>query len=170
MHEFPKELTSGFSHSWEVTLPEYPTSESWNIRYLVRIKSDRLLDIPATTSDNAYQFSISSDDLKGVLLSVVPWQCVAVKGDIRKLVTNGKVKLVPDLSDTSVDFRDYPEKMLAAVDAVLEGRLDDPITEVEYNGRRLKYLPVNELLELRKMFLTMLPQNQRIQTIRMEFR
>ncbi|QSH42405.1 hypothetical protein P0136_02935 [Lentisphaerota bacterium ZTH] len=91
--------------------------------------------------------------------AVVPWQGVAVKSDIRKLLTSGKVKLVPDLSDTSVDFRDYPEKMLAAVDAVLEGRLDDPITEVEYNGRRLKYLPVNELLDLSKMFLTTLPQN-----------
>ncbi|QSH42404.1 hypothetical protein P0136_02940 [Lentisphaerota bacterium ZTH] len=64
MHEFPKELTSGFSHSWAVILPEYPTSAGWNLRYLVSIKSDRLLDIPDATSDNAYQFSISCDDLK----------------------------------------------------------------------------------------------------------
>ncbi|MCP3967830.1 MAG: hypothetical protein GY718_16005, partial [Lentisphaerae bacterium] len=81
-----------------------------------------------------------------------------------------KVRLHADLSDSNVDPRSYPEKMLEAINAVLAGKLDNPVTETEYNGRRLKYMPPGELIRLRTLFLSMLPQNQGIRTIKVEFK
>ncbi|MCP3968692.1 MAG: hypothetical protein GY718_20520, partial [Lentisphaerae bacterium] len=98
------------------------------------------------------------------------WQCQAIKGDEKYLVASGKVRLHADLSDLNVDSRSYPEKMLEAINAVLAGKLDNPVVETEYNGRRLKYMTTSELLRLRTLFLRMLPQNQGIRTIKVEFK
>ncbi|MCP4103172.1 MAG: hypothetical protein GY750_17385 [Lentisphaerae bacterium] len=170
MTAFPYEFTVGCSQRWEVSFTEYPPTDGWTLRYLIRVTTDRIIELIATPTDDKYTFTLSADALAGIEPAVVKWQCQAIKDDEKYLVTSGKVRLHADLSDSNVDPRSYPEKMLEAINAVLAGKLDNPVTETEYNGRRLKYMPPGELIRLRTLFLSMLPQNQGIRTIKVEFK
>ncbi|MCP4102877.1 MAG: hypothetical protein GY750_15880 [Lentisphaerae bacterium] len=170
MTAFPYELTAGCSQHWEVSFTEYLPTDGWTLRYLIRVSTDRIIELTATPTDDTHTFTLSADALVGVEPAVVKWQCQAIKGDEKYLVASGKVRLHADLSDSNVDPRSYPEKMLEAINAVLAGKLDNPVTETEYNGRRLKYMAPGELIRLRTLFLSMLPQNQGIRTIKVEFK
>ena len=170
MTAFPYELTAGCSCNWEVSFAEYPPIDGWGLCYLIRVSTDRIIELTSTTEDDTHAFTLSADALTGIEPAVVKWQCQAIKGDEKYLVASGKVRLHPDLSDPNVDPRSYPEKMLEAINAVLAGKLDNPVTETEYNGRRLKYMTTSELLRLQTLFLSMLPQNQGIRTIKVEFK
>ncbi|MCP3967992.1 MAG: hypothetical protein GY718_16860, partial [Lentisphaerae bacterium] len=149
---------------------EYLPTDGWTLRYLIRVSNDRIIELTATPENDKYTFTLSADALTGIEPAVVKWQCQAIKGDEKYLVASGKVRLYPDLSDPNIDPRSYPEKMLEAINAVLTGKLDNPVVEAEYNGRRLKYMTTSELLRLRTLFLSMLPQNQGIRTIKVEFK
>jgi len=170
MSAFPYELTAGCSLHWEVSFTEYLPTDGWTLCYLIRVSNDRIIKLNSTSADDKYTFTLAADALAGIEPSVVRWQCQAIKGDEKYLVASGKVRLHPDLSDPNVDPRSYPEKMLEAINAVLAGKLDNPVVETEYNGRRLKYMTSNELLRLRTLFLSMLPKNRGIRTVKVEFR
>ncbi|MCP3966997.1 MAG: hypothetical protein GY718_11690, partial [Lentisphaerae bacterium] len=119
MTAFPYELTASCSQHWEVSFAEYPPTDGWTLRYLIRVSTDRIIELTATPEDDTYTFTMAADVLAGVEASVVKWQCQAIKGDEKYLVASGKVRLHADLSDLNVDSRSYPEKMLEAINAVL---------------------------------------------------
>ncbi|SFO63572.1 hypothetical protein SAMN05216567_101887 [Variovorax sp. OK605] len=50
------------------------------------------------------------------------------------------------------DVRSHARRTLDAIEAVLEGRATSATAEYEINGRRLKYIPLNELHAMRSKY------------------
>ncbi|MCP3967037.1 MAG: hypothetical protein GY718_11920, partial [Lentisphaerae bacterium] len=92
MTAFPYELTAGCSQHWEVSFTEYPPIDGWGLRYLIRVSTDRIIELTSTTENDTHTFTLSADALTGIEPAVVKWQCQAIKGDEKYLVASGKVR------------------------------------------------------------------------------
>ena len=78
------------------------------------------------------------------------WEAVAINAalGVNTLVGTGIVNVLPDPAST-YDPRTPIEMALAAIDAVLAGRLSDPLAEYEIDGVRAKRIPPQDLLTIR---------------------
>ena len=78
------------------------------------------------------------------------WEAVAISValGVHTLVGTGIVTVLPDPA-SAYDPRTPAEMALAAIDAVLAGRLSDPLAEYEIDGVQAKRIPPQDLLTIR---------------------
>lgn len=158
---FPIRLNAGFDNTWDIEAEDYLAADGWTLKYVLRPVGVEAIEITAVTipGETAFRFVFSKSS--GVALSggMAVWQCSAERLSERILFATGRVEVISDLNNKAADPRPYAERMIAGIDAALEDRIDDPACEQEYNGRKIKYMAMSELLRLRGYFLEMLPDN-----------
>lgn len=157
---FPIRLNAGFDNTWDVEAEDYPAADGWTLKYVLRPVGAEPIEITATIpSETAFRFVFSKSSGAALSGGIAAWQCSAERLEERILLASGRVEIIPDFNNKAVDPRSRPEIMIAAIDAALEGRADDPACEYEYDGRKVKYMSTSELLRLRGYFLELLPDN-----------
>lgn len=161
MEGFPLRLDAGFDNIWEVAADDYLAADGWALKYILRPAGAEPIEITAIPieTESAVRFVFSSSSSATLSGGMAAWQCAAERTGERILLASGRVEIVPDYKNKVADPRSYAERMIAAIDAALEGRTDDSASEYEYNGRKVKYMSTSELLRLRGYFLEMLPEN-----------
>lgn len=80
------------------------------------------------------------------------WIAWVESGTEKFTVDEGSTELLPDYrtgeESVALDDRSHARKMLDAIEAWLESR-DPAVAEYEIAGRRMKYVPISELMRLR---------------------
>lgn len=146
----PAQFTAGDTLSFTQSLADYPASAGWVLHYRL-INASGKQDIVSTASGDDHVFNISAATTVEYSAGIYDWQAyVDGVASQRFTVGNGRVTILPNLAGQSAGFdnRSAARKALDAVNLWLGSR-DLAVAEYEISGRRMKYIPMGELLSLR---------------------
>ena len=148
------EIVAGDSANFTDEFPGYLASAGWQLSYvLMNIQKEHHVTYEATANGDGFERLIRPSDSAQLPAGIYERSAVLSLGDLRKTYSLSSVNVLPDPSN-AYDSRSYPEKMLAAIEAVLENRASR--IEAEYttsSGRQLKLLSPDELIVLRSRFM-----------------
>lgn len=157
-------IYAGDTVSFTVTLADYPASV-WTLSY-------RLTPRAAGT---AYTFSAtaSGDDhlVEVAAATTATWApgeytvaAWVASGSERYTVESesGQVTLKPNPSSLTAgtDTRSHAARVLAAIEAAIEGRADSSVDYLQINGRQVRHIPHDQLLVLRDRYRTEVKREQ----------
>jgi len=158
----PKQITAGTSVEWIVTLADFKPSDGWLLSYHLRgpSKLDLTHDTPLTDDLN---FAVKLTTAKSSLLTAGRYfyQAFVVRGSgdtqEKRLVDNGEIEVLANLSDADegYDGRSQNEKMLAAIDAMLQKKATRDQQSYTIGQRTLTRIPLDQLLQWRKYYASL---------------
>lgn len=146
----PMQIVAGDTIQWQISLDDYLPADGWVLKYRL-INALGKIDITASASGSDHLVSVSAATSAGYPAGEYDYQAyVEGTGAKRYTVAAGRIKILPNLAGvaTTYDNRTTAKKALDAVNAWLGSR-DLAVAEYEIAGRRMKYIPVAELITLR---------------------
>lgn len=149
----PPSLVQGDAALWRVTpaqQPNYLAADDWFLRYsfVNSSFSFRFDSVPAVED---HEFLVESSVSITWPAGDYSYQLQALNASgLRLTIGNGRFVVTPDYSSgTNFDARSSARRALENVTAVIENRATSATSEYEIAGRKLKYISVSELLQLR---------------------
>ena len=152
----PKEVVVGDFIQWKRSdLTDYPTSSGYTAEYVARItgggSNEIKLPQSASSTDDYYLFTVSSDTSASFLPGLYHWQLeiTQTSSGNRIVVDTGDFTAIPDMDSNQADPRIHAEIMVDKIQSLLEGKADSDVAEYTIAGRSLTKLSFKELLEAR---------------------
>ena len=148
----PKKLHAGDSIAWGRTVPEYRASEGWSLHYVLH--GPQVIELDAFADADAYRVEIAASETKEWASGQYRWAAYVIgPGDQRYTIDTGSIFIAPNLLLAEPgDVRSHAKRMLALIQAALEKRIPKDQQSYEIDGQRLDRIPVERLMELRKMY------------------
>ncbi len=153
LDKFPAVIQAGDTLSLLISLANFP-APTWSLTLTLIIPGGSGAPItigPSTPNGSNHSLAVPATTTAGWVAGSYACQCKATDGTNVATVDRGTTTILPALA-ANVDPRTHEEKCLAAVTAVIEGRIDDPITEYRIGEREAKRIPMFELLKLRAYY------------------
>lgn len=150
----PSSLRAGDTWKWTRTLADYPAG-TWTLKYRFK-NATAYFEIVAGTSGTDHLVSVAAATTAAYAAGSYTWMAWVEGGSSEKYtVDTGTLAVDSDYraSTAAYDGRSHARKMLDAIEAWLEAR-DPAVAEYEIAGRRMKYIPVAELVKLRSRYKT----------------
>ena len=159
----------GDTLNFPTTVPDYLASDGWTLRYrlIPRTVGGAAIDLLAITDpDNADGYAVqeSAATTAAWAAGEYSWASWVSKGAEVYSLGSGTCTLLPD-PRTAVGGHDGRTSAAIALDnvtATLQGRATSAVLEYEIAGRRLKYIPVADLIALESKLQTAVAAEQRV--------
>lgn len=150
----PSALRAGDTWKWTRTLADYP-APTWTLKYRFKHPTAAGFEIVASASGTDHSITLAAAD-SGKTAGTYSWIAWVEGGSSEKYtVGEGVVEITADYrsgaATTVLDDRTHAAKVLAAIEAWIEGR-DMAVAEYEIAGRRMKYIPIADLVKLRNRY------------------
>jgi len=147
----PAALRAGDTATWLKSLPDFPAGAGWSLEYTL-INATGKITITSTAQGNDHKIRVLPATTTGWAAGTYAWQCRATDGTDTVTIATGNLEIKPNFAGlTTSDQRSFAQKTLAALEAWIENH-DPGVAEYEIAGRRMKYIPVTDLLKLRSQF------------------
>ncbi len=157
----PEKINAGDTLKWKrVDLIDYPASQ-WTLTYsavsnAVGSSKIEIIAVQDGTSEN-FLIDKSSTDTAAYVAGKYSYVAHVSKVDERYQVACGSWEILPDIAAKTGPFddRNHVEKVLAALEEVIEGRALQDYLEYAIEGvlgRRLKSVPIEELLKVYQQY------------------
>ena len=148
----PQSLRLGDTASWSRSLADYPASAGWVLSYAL-VKSGTRITFTASASGDDHLVSVSAATTAAWTAGTYQWQARVSKAGEAYTIGTGSIELLVDFATqaSGYDARSHARKTLEAIKAWIEGR-DMGVAEYEIAGRRLKTIPIGDLLKLRDRY------------------
>lgn len=145
----PETITAGLTVKYTVTHSDYPASDGWALKlYLAGISV--ITPINGNASGDAFAVTLSSAVTATLKAGTYTWRELVTKSGETYEAASGVVRVLPDIAQAGAgDFQSADEKMLAIVEAALEGRLSQDMESYSIAGRAVTKIPASELLAIR---------------------
>lgn len=160
----PSSVAAGDTVTWRRTLDDYPASAGWALGYVL-INGTAKVTISSTASGDDHLVSVAASTTTGWTAGTYAWRARVTKGAEVYTVGEGRMTVRPSFGASTFDARTHARKTLEAVEAVIEGRASSAVLEYEIAGRRLKNIPVAELLSLRDRYRTEVTREEAAATV-----
>ena len=144
----PNSIFAGDTCKWSKTISDYPSSDGWTLTYSFRGPS-QLADVQASTSGSGYLVTIAAALTEVLQSGTYTWAARVSKAGETYTVARGVFSLVEVEGALVVS---HNAKMLAAIEAALEGRVLVDMEQYTIGGRMVTKIPVKELTALRGMY------------------
>jgi hypothetical protein len=147
----PESLVAGDTWHWTKSVADYPPGDGWTLKYSIRGPSVLLdTNVTVTEDGSVYDVVVDADKTSALEPGTYRWQARVEKDGARYTVDSGVILVERDLSQAAEgDAQPYSEKMLAAIDAVLTGRITADVEQYQIAGRAVTKIPIAELRKLR---------------------
>lgn len=149
----PAELRAGDTWTWTRSLAAYPAG-TWTLKYRFKSAAGGF-EIVAAASGTDHLVSVAAATTAPYVAGDYTWIAWVESGAEKFTVAQGSATVLPDyragLADVALDDRSHAQKMLDKIDAWLETR-DPAVAEYEIAGRRMKYIPITELIKLQDRY------------------
>lgn len=148
----PASIRAGDFATWTKTLGDYPASAGWVLSYALVKTGTRIL-FSATASGDDHLIAVPAATTAAWAAGTYTWSARVTKTTEVYTVGSGSIELLPDLAAASggLDARSHAVKTLEALEAWIETR-DAAVAEYEIAGRRMKFIPIGELLKMRDQY------------------
>lgn len=144
----PSSIFAGDTVLFTKTISDYPSSDGWILTYSFRGPSS-LADQVATTSGSGYAVTIPVSATAPLLAGTYYWNARVSKAGEVHTVARGvlTVTLVAGALVLS-----HNEKMLAAINAALEGRVVADMQQYTISGRMVTKIPFEKLMHYKGVY------------------
>lgn len=146
----PDVIVAGDTAKWLRSLDDYPASASWVLTYTL-VSAAQRYNFSATASGSDHLVTVAATTTAAWVAGTYTWRAQVSKAGEVYTVGSGSIKVRPSFS-AATDGRSHARKALEAIEAVIEGRATSEVLEYEIANRRLKYIPLSELLQLRDRY------------------
>lgn len=147
----PASIRAGDSLSWLISLPDYPAASGWSLSYAL-VNADGRITLTSAASGNSHSVTATAATTANYKAGTYTYHCRVSNGADVVTVAVGTIDVLPDLATmVALDTRTHAAKVLAKIEAWLENH-DPAVAEYEIAGRRMKYIPIAELLKLRDRY------------------
>lgn len=164
----PDVLNVGDTWKWTKTLADYPAS-TWALSYNFKSAAGGFA-ITATASGDDHAVNVAYGTTSGYAAGFYTWTASVTAGGERYIVDSGTCTLNPDFragtATAAYDGRTHARTVLDAIEAVIENRATVDQQEYEIAGRRLKRMPIADLLKLRQHYKTEVQSEAMAEAIR----
>lgn len=149
----PTKLFAGDTAIWTRVQVDYPADAGWVLSYFFSFGSADPQKVDAVASGADHLLTLTPTITSAWAPGACHWMAqVALNGEVHT-VDSGTFDVLPNPSQ-AYDRRTHAEKCLAAITAVIEGQMGDPIVEYEIDGVKAKKLPHEQLVALRAKYLS----------------
>jgi hypothetical protein len=156
----PSAIVAGDTVSWTRSFADFPASQGWALAYKLRNAWDKI-NISASASGDDFLVSISAATSAAYVVGDYSFDAYATKGSERHTVASGKITVLPNLDTTSaVDDRSFNQRMVDAIEDLLEGRATADVQAYQIGGRQLTKMTVDELEKWRAQYRFRLNREQ----------
>lgn len=151
MPHIPDRFTAGTTLSLSVALTAYPPPE-WSLTLLLRGPEQR--DLASTPDDTLHAFEVPATETAGWAAGAYWYSLRATDGAEVHELESGTLAVDPDLASVAegYDGRAHAEKVLEAIEAVLENRATKDQDSYRINNRELRRTSVEQLWKLRHLY------------------
>lgn len=148
----PADITAGDTLSWQITLGDYPASASWVLHYTL-ISAANKYTLDGTASGDDHIIAATAAATASYVAGEYSWQAYVTKAAERYTVGTGSITIQPNLAALAggYDNRSHVKKTLDAIESWLENK-NPAVSEYEIAGRRMRYIPIPDLLKLRDRY------------------
>lgn len=149
----PAQLRAGDTATWLLSLPDYPAGDGWGIAYTA-VKAGTKITFASAADGDDHRISVPPATTAAWSPGTYNWQARISNGTDAHTLRSGAWEILPDFAAATaagLDARSHAEKTLAAIEAWIENH-DSAVAEYEIAGRRMKYIPIAELLALRDRY------------------
>jgi len=148
----PQEVTAGDTLTWQVSLSDYLANDAWVLNYAL-VNTTNKYTITASAAGAEHLINVSAATSATYAAGEYSWQAYVTKAAQRITVGIGSIKILPNLAGslTGLDTRSHVKKTLDAIENWLENK-NPAVSEYEIAGRRMRYIPIAELLKLRSQY------------------
>jgi len=147
----PDTIRAGATLDLPVVLTAHP-APAWSLTLILRGPSQ--IDLQSAADGPSHllgaEAAVTADWTPGKYW----WQLRAQSGETVEVVDEGQLTVAADLAavDGPHDGRTHPERVLAAIEAVIEGRASMDQESYSINNRSLSRTPIADLLVLRSKY------------------
>ena len=147
----PTAIRAGDSASWQISESDYPAGAGWALTYTF-INAAGKFSMASTADGDAHRIHVLPAVTAVYVAGNYAWQCVAADGTDAYTIRTGSIEVLPSFAaSVSLDARTHAEKTLEAIEAWIENH-DPAVAEYEIAGRRMKYIPIDQLLKMRDQY------------------
>ena len=146
----PTIITPGDTIKWARALADYPANDSWVLTYEL-VNSAYRYTVTAAASGADHLVTIAAATSVGYVAGAYDWRARASKAGEVYTVGTGRVTIAKSFAAIT-DTRSQARRTLEAIEATLEGRSTSATAEYEIAGRKMKFIPVTDLLVLRDRY------------------
>lgn len=144
----PANLNAGDTARWIKSLADHPASDGWQLTYTL-LNATGKISFNATAQDDDHLVNVPVAITGAWPAGSYTWRATASKDGDVFTVGSGQTTVHPSFAAGMGDARSQARRTLDAIEATLEGRASSATAEYEIAGRKLKYIPLPELLQLR---------------------
>jgi hypothetical protein len=150
----PASQRAGDTWRWNRDLADYPAG-TWVLKYRFR-NADAGFEIVAGVSGSTHAITAAATATAEYPAGRFTWIAWVESGAEKYTVAEGTMDVQADYRGAAaatapLDDRTHARKMLDAIEAWLESR-DMAVAEYEIAGRRMRYIPIADLLKLRSRY------------------
>lgn len=146
----PTSLNAGDTAKWLKSLPDYPAGDGWALSYTL-VNADQRLTFSASAQGDDFLVQVAAATTTTWPAGDYDWRATVSRSGEVFTVGSGRMTIAPAFG-AAIDARSHARRTLEAIEATLEGRATSSTAEYEIAGRRLKHIPVPELLTLRDRY------------------
>jgi len=147
----PLEITAGDTVEWTRTLSDYPADDGWTLNYALR--GPAKVDLTSEADGSSHKTTITSIAI--TVAGTYYVQGYVTKDSERHTVYTGRIKVNPNLAgetEATYDGRCHAQRVIDAIEAVIEGRAAKDQLEMQIDGRRISKTPFEELIRIRQQY------------------
>lgn len=149
----PLQITAGDNLDWSIYDPDYLPADGWTLKYALR--GPVALDITSTAAGDSHLIAVAGSITKDYAPGSYSWARYFAKLDGSRTTTaTGRITITPDLvlQGAGYDGRSHAEKVLEAIERVIEGRATRGDQELQFDGKKIVKMTVQELIALRQKY------------------
>lgn len=150
----PLKVIAGDRLIWQRSFDDYPASGGWTLSYYLVHKTNAKITINAVAGDDGDSHKVDVDIATSGAwpAGIYNWQSFVSDGVSRYQVGEGELEVLTNFASGSVttfDDRAHCEKVLEAIEAVIENRASQDQMAYTIEGRSLSRTPIADLLVFR---------------------
>lgn len=151
-NKFPRAVTAGTTISFQRADSRYPASAGWSYSLACRIPG--FAGVTAEADGDAFAVSITASTSASWVPGTYAYSERVTKGDEVHEIGSGSFTVRPNLAlaKEGDDGRTHNERVLAMLEALIEGRATDGIENYSIAGRAVSKLPFAELVKQRERY------------------
>ncbi|RKR02600.1 hypothetical protein C7446_2318 [Kushneria sinocarnis] len=151
MTGIPDSITAGTTLSLPITLTAYP-ADDWSLTLILRGAGS--IDLSATPDGNTHRFAADASTTSEWPAGNYWYSLRASRGADVHEIDSGTLTVRPDIANRheGYDGRVHAERVLEAIEAVIEGRATKDQDSYRINNRELRRTSIDQLLKLRHRY------------------
>lgn len=153
-HHEPYTIAAGDSISFRKTLPDFPASAGWSLKYELRGGAVPV-EFVSTPDGDSHVLSVDADVTTSWLPGDYAFAGFAELGQQRTQFFLASLTVTADLETVTGDtpVTTHAQRMLAKLESVLEGKAGDDILDSEIEGTVIRRMPYDQIHKLRTKYI-----------------